>query len=501
MTRTPPRWPRPRWPRRWPWPRSARGQLLALLLLAVVAAQLLSVAILSDERRLAVASVRREVALAQLVSVVRLLRLAPPEAEAAVLAAASVPRLRFSLAGEPLLAASDGGGERRLARGLRRLLGDDAAEVRLDLRRLPRVVRLEPPEAEAAVDADAGDGGPDADAPERDRPRRGGGWRRGHPPPVVALAASVRLPDARWLNVEAEIRPPVLAVALPSLLALLLTAAGVTLVASLSLRRITRPLGALALAADRLGRGEAGDPLPEAGPAEVRGATRAFNEMQARLRRYVDDRTRMLAAIGHDLRTPITTLRLRAELVEDEATRDGLVATLDEMQRMVEATLAFARDEAATEPAREIDLAALVEVLCEDLRELGRDVASLGGERLPLSLRPVALRRALRNLVENAVAYGGRARVGVRREGTDAVVVVEDDGPGIPEGQLARVFEPFVRLEESRSRATGGVGLGLAIARSVVRAHGGEVTLANRVGGGLTAEVRLPLGGAGTAGI
>jgi signal transduction histidine kinase len=466
---------------------------VALLLLAVVAAQALSVAILSDERRLAVASVRREVALAQLVSVVRLLRVAPREAEGTVLAAASLPQLRFGLDGDPLLAGGPDdrrrGRDRRLARGLQRLLGPDAAEVRLELRRLPRVVRLEPPEADEP-------GTVEAVAADEDRSRRAAWHGGGRAPPVVALEASVRLPDGRWLNAEARIRPPVTAVALPSLLALLLTAIGVTLVASLSVRRITRPLRGLALAADRLGRGETVEPLPEAGPAEVRGATRAFNEMQGRLRRYVDDRTRMLAAIGHDLRTPITTLRLRAELVEDEATRDGLAATLDEMQRMVEATLAFARDEAQAEPARGVDLAALVDTLCEDLAELGRDVAfANGGERLVVAARPVALKRGLRNLVENAVAYGERARVVVARDGDEAVVTIDDEGPGIPADQIERVFEPFVRLEESRSRATGGVGLGLAIARSVARAHGGEVTLANRAEGGLRAAVRLPLSG------
>ena len=167
---------------------------------------------------------------------------------------------------------------------------------------------------------------------------------------------------------------------------------------------------------------------------------------------------------------------------------------------MVEATLAFARDEAASEAAREVDLAALVEGVCEDLREIGREVAVEAGPRLVARVRPLALRRALRNLVENAVAYGGRARVSLRGEAGEAVVAVEDDGPGIPEDQLERVFEPFVRLEGSRSRETGGVGLGLAIARSVVRAHGGELTLANRPGGGLTATVRLPLGAGATRG-
>ena len=188
----------------------------------------------------------------------------------------------------------------------------------------------------------------------------------------------------------------------------LTTALALVLAVLVTARRIVRPVRALALAADRLGRGEAVEPLPERGPDELRRATRAFNTMQARLRRFVDDRTRLLAALGHDLRTPITALRLRAELVEEDEARERLLATLDEMQRMVEATLAFARDEAASEAAREVDLAALVEGVCEDLREIGREVAVEAGPRLVARVRPLALRRALRNLVENAVAYGGR---------------------------------------------------------------------------------------------
>jgi signal transduction histidine kinase len=264
----------------------------------------------------------------------------------------------------------------------------------------------------------------------------------------------------------------------------------------LSTRRITRAVTALAAAADRLGRGEAVPPLAEEGPDEVRRATRAFNEMQARLRRFIDDRTRLLAALGHDLRTPITALRLRAEFVEEDEVRERLLATLDEMQRMVEATLAFARDEAHSEEVRELDLAALVDGVCEDMAELGRPVTFASTSRLVAPVRGLALRRALRNLIENALTYGERARVALRNTPTEAVITVDDDGPGIPAGDLERVFEPFTRLETSRSRETGGVGLGLAIARSVARAHGGELELSNRPEGGLRATLSLPLASA-----
>ncbi len=170
--------------------------------------------------------------------------------------------------------------------------------------------------------------------------------------------------------------------------------------------------------------------------------------MRGRLQRFVQDRTRMLAAISHDLRTPITTLRLRAEFVEDEETRTKLLETLDEMQRMIEATLAFAREEAAAEDTRTVDLAALVESVAADLADLGQQVTFSGPERLPYVGRPIGLKRAVRNLIENAVTYGERARVALERGAAALRIVIDDDGPGIPEADMERVFAPFVRLEE-----------------------------------------------------
>jgi signal transduction histidine kinase len=220
--------------------------------------------------------------------------------------------------------------------------------------------------------------------------------------------------------------------------------------------------------------------------------------MQERLRRFVGDRTRMLAAIGHDLRTPITSLKLRAELLDDEEARTKMLATLDEMQRMSEATLAFARDDAATEPTRVVDLAALLDSIADDLAEMGKPVTFIESPRLPYPCRPTALKRAVANLVENAIQYGERARVSLESRSVGPVIVVDDDGPGIPEERLDDVFKPFVRLEESRNRATGGAGLGLSIARSIVLSHGGDLVLANRKGGGLRAEIRLPAAEKGT---
>ena len=214
--------------------------------------------------------------------------------------------------------------------------------------------------------------------------------------------------------------------------------------------------------------------------------------MQERLGRFIADRTRMLAAIGHDLRTPITSLKLRAELLDDEETRGKMLATLDDMQRMTEATLAFARDDAAAEPVRSVDLEALVASIVDDLADMGKDVTFTASGRVAYPCRSTALRRAITNLIDNATEYGVRARVALADTPSGPTISVEDDGPGIPADKMEEAFKPFVRLEGSRSRETGGAGLGLSIARSIVLAHGGELTLANRPEGGLRADIRLP---------
>ncbi|MBB3934133.1 ATP-binding protein [Aureimonas phyllosphaerae] len=270
-----------------------------------------------------------------------------------------------------------------------------------------------------------------------------------------------------------------------------LTAGLVALVAIVVIRRIAEPLARLTQAAETLGRGEVLEPLPETGPDDIRHTAEAFNRMQERLHRFVQDRTRMLGAIGHDLRTPLTTLRLRAEFVEDEELQARMFATIEEMRAMTEAILALARQESETEPTRTVDLGTLVESLCEDLAEVGNDVRFEEGGRITCRCRPDSLRRALRNLIENAVRYGREANVSLTSAADGVEIRVRDRGPGIPADRLEDVFAPFVRLEESRNTETGGVGLGLSIARAIARQHGGDVLL--RSGGrGLEAAIRLP---------
>jgi signal transduction histidine kinase len=232
--------------------------------------------------------------------------------------------------------------------------------------------------------------------------------------------------------------------------------------------------------------------MPEVGPREVRQAARAFNDMQEKLRRLIENRTRMLAAISHDLRTPITLLRLRAELIEGEEDRRKTLSTLDEMEKMIAATLAFARDDAETETRKVVDLAALVDAICTDLADAGGEVTCEAPEHLAYECAPTAMRRALTNLVDNALKYGKRATVRLAAESSHVVVTIEDEGPGIPENRLEDVFAPFVRVEESRNAETGGVGLGLSVARSVVHAHGGEISLENLDERGLRVRLILP---------
>lgn len=266
----------------------------------------------------------------------------------------------------------------------------------------------------------------------------------------------------------------------------------VALLSVLAARRLAEPIADFGRAAEQLGTGQDVSPLAERGPRELRVATRAFNKMQERLRRFLEDRTRMLAAISHDLRTPLARLRLRAEFMEDEEQRAQTRADLDAMSEMIRATLVFARDDAQREQANLVDLSVLVADICDDLAELGGDVSFAEASHVSVRCRPTAVGRAVANLIENAVKYGGCARVQLLSEAHGVAVVVDDDGPGIPLDEQEKVFAPFYRLEQSRNRDTGGVGLGLAVSRTIAREHGGDVKLFNRTPRGLRARLELP---------
>jgi signal transduction histidine kinase len=259
-----------------------------------------------------------------------------------------------------------------------------------------------------------------------------------------------------------------------------------------AVRRVTMPLELLSAAADRLGRDVAAAPVVETGSIEMQNAARAFNRMQERLRRLIESRTQMLAALSHDLRTPLALLRLRTEEVTDTEERHKMQTTIGEMDEMISTTLAFAREEIGAEPRRRVDVVALLASAVDDMADAGLPVMMRPTASLTYDCQATALKRVFTNLLENAVKYGKRAEVAIATLGNSIEITIDDEGPGIPEAELPKVFQPFYRLEDSRSRETGGTGLGLAIAQSIVQAHGGELTLANRSSGGLRASIKLP---------
>lgn len=324
-------------------------------------------------------------------------------------------------------------------------------------------------------------------------------WRRArdaddwHPRERRTLVIGVELANTNWLVFRVPMRPPRLLREYQMIIVIVAAAVIILFFAIWAAHRVTRPLAQFAEAADRLGVDLRAPPLPEHGSRELRKAAGAFNRMQDRLRRLIDDRTMMLAAISHDLRTVLTRLTLRAEFIDDPEQRRKAVADIDEMRGMLDASLSFAREDTAGEARTSVDLSSLLQSVCDDLTDSGGKVSFEDPGRLPYWSQPIALRRAFTNLIGNAVKYGMEAEVTVPTVGKRGVVVeIADRGPGIPADKRERVFAPFFRLEGSRSRETGGNGLGLSVARSIVRRHGGDISLHDREGGGLLVRVRLP---------
>lgn len=315
---------------------------------------------------------------------------------------------------------------------------------------------------------------------------------RANPRNLPPRSIDVRLQDGQWIRISSIRSNEAPALSGDLYLQLLLTLLIVIAVVMIAVRQATRPLQQLAQAADTLGRDLDAPPLAESGPTETRRAAQAFNRMQSRIKRLVDERARALAAVSHDLRTPLTRLRLRTELVDDDKLRDQMAADLDSMAAMIDATLDYLRGLQDSEAPRLIDINALLQSLCEDAAVLGREVRLEGQAEAPYRGRLSALRRALQNLIDNAIKYANGARLRIEDADGELRLVVEDDGPGIAPAELSRVSEPYYRPDASRSRETGGVGLGLSIAKDIALLHGGELRLANRPQGGLQATLALP---------
>lgn len=443
--------------RRW-LPKSLIGQLALVMAAALLVAQAINFSLIFSERQRVSRAHSEGPAISRFVAFAERLAAAPADERASLLPARG-RRSRISIGPESLVPAE--GADAPLTQRLR----DTAAAGGLAVR-----------------DARARIGEEVSWTPRHDRRQH-----RWH-----SLLLSVRLPDGSWVNgrMFAPRPDPWLALrpAAATLLTYLIILAAMVWVAM----RIARPLRDLTSAAERFeGRGEAPRVEP-GGPADLKRAIVAFNMMSARVGAMLDEKDRMLGAIGHDLRTPLASLRIRAESVEPEEERLRMIATIEEMTAMLDDTLALARSGRALEPLRTVDVTALADAVVEEFRALGHAAEMESGPRLTAAVRSNLLRRAVRNLVENGVKYGGQAQVAVRDLGDRLAIEVNDSGPGIPEAELARVQEPFYRIEPSRSRETGGSGLGLTLARAAAQAHGGALELENRAQGGLRARLLLP---------
>jgi signal transduction histidine kinase len=455
-------------------PQSLFGQTLLVLFAGLIASLAVGSWIYTLDREQAVRAVGGLAAAQRITNLTRLVQETPRESRERLVAALSDQSFRVSISTQPpaIPAAAD---DTSVAQAIKDFLAD---QLSLGPTRQPRV--------SAAW----------SEAPMF------GGWRPMGPGPMMHgfggfgmfrdLRVAIPLADGQWLSFATALPESGLTFSRQFLLSMGIMAIIILAASVWAVRRVTAPLASLSGAAERLGNDLNAPPLPETGTVETRQASRAFNAMQARLRGLIENRTRMLAAISHDLRTPLTLLRLRAENVENVGERERMLGTIAEMDAMVAATMQLARDEARAEPRRPTDLAALLGSAVHDMADAGLAVTMEPASPVIYECQPGALKRALTNLLENAVKYGKQARAAIRSTPQVIEITIDDEGPGIPEEELPRVFQPFYRVEGSRSRETGGIGLGLAIALSVVQAHGGELALANRSAGGLRAKITLP---------
>ncbi len=470
-------------------PKSLFGQTLLILLLGLVVSHLIGAWIYAGAREQAVRAIGGFAMAQRVANLSRLIDEAPADWRPRIVQALNDHMFRVSLSSQPpeqLPTVADGPTQAIRDAVLRQLPDWPDRQVRVVVSGPAGATPRQPFESLPL-------GGPMGGMSEMMRDMMGpayfdpgfGAWR--------TLEAAVKLNDGQWLTFATALPQSAPAVSWQFVIALAMMGLIVLSVSAWAVRSVTSPLGLMAAAADRLGRDVAATPLAENGTTEMQSAARAFNRMQERLRRLIEGRTQMLAALSHDLRTPLTLLRLRSEEVADSDERDGMLATIGEMDAMIGTMLAFARDEVRAEPRRRVDVAALVASVVDDMADAGLPVEMKPAAALPYDCQPGALKRAIANLLDNAVKYGKHATSSIAHAANAIEIAIDDDGPGLPEDEMRKVFQPFYRVENSRSRDTGGSGLGLAIAQSIVQTHGGELTLVNRTGGGLRACIRLPV--------
>jgi len=460
-------------------PQSLFGRLMLVLASGLIVAQLLSAAINLAERDSVLVRAMGMQPAQRIADVVRLLDSLSPTERARIVGILNVPPMVVSLDRAPVSEESDSASAAHaaiFATVLRAALGDERP-IRVAMTGTPPMWMHGPVHAAGRFPMN-GPLGPT-------------GMHR-FPPDDVSMLTQVRLQDGTWASFDTQLPQAEAGLPWRVLLTLAILLAAVLLLSYIAVRWVTRPLKVLATAADELGRDIKRPPLPERGPLEVSRAARAFNTMQARLVRFIDERTRLLTAMSHDLKTPITRMRLRAELLDDEQLREKFEKDLIEMETMVGETLDFMRGLSSHEPEQPVDVMVLLETLQADNEAMGRSVTIDGRVAKPWNGAPQLLKRCISNLIDNAVNYGKHAEISAEERPGQLIIRVRDHGRGIPDSDMDKVFEPFYRLETSRNRESGGTGLGLSIARNIAQAHGGDLRLRNHEEGGLEATLTLP---------
>jgi signal transduction histidine kinase len=426
-------------------------ELSAAILIALLVSNAITVAIITSKRAAETREERLSTMENRVAAVAALLAQVPQSERDKLLKVASIAGERVTIGAHPRVGA-DAPRDTTAENRLRKTLGANA-DIRIAKRGAPDLTLF----------------GPRSRNPER-------------------LALAIGLGTNKWLNAEfvwppgASLVPELIFASLVAALALLAVAIWLSF-------RFSGPLQRLSHASEKMADGKSVEPVPETGPFALRKAARAFNTMSRRLMAMLENQRTLIASIAHDLRTPITSLVIKSEFITDGDLKERMRVSLEELQTMTEAALEAAQTGMGEERAREIDVTALIESMCADLADMGGDVTFLDSPSLNAVCRPNEIRRASRNLVENALRYGTRARVSVSGEGDLITITVDDDGPGLKPDEAARVFDPFVRLESSRDHSTGGYGLGLTLARTIARTHGGDITLTNRESGGLRATL------------
>lgn len=446
------------------WLSSLTGQVIMVALLALVLIQLVGIQIYRMEREETLGLVNSRFTLQRLISATRLLNQSPPALHSEILRASRSETLQLRITENEPTAGERSSRFEYIVRS--KLSYPKQLAIHISAEHKPQ---------------------PNHKPPRERNPHR-------HPSirPDIHLQGGIELSDGRWLSFTSLSDREIPGWSAKTVLSFIVLAALLAGLMIWLLQRTTRPLKKLAQQAERLGRGDKAEPINESGPREIRDTLTAFNRMQNRLDRFVSDRTHMLAAISHDLRTPITTLQLRCEFLPDGEDKQKIQQSLKLMEQMLNATLQFAREDGLAEPIKNLDLTSLLQSLCDDLQDNGHQVTLAEQDTILYRGRSTALRRALQNLLDNGVKYGDKVEVNLIATHEQVQINIRDFGPGIAEDKLVEVFKPFIRLDSARNVEDGSIGLGLAIARTLIHQHGGQLLLSNHPQRGLLAQILLP---------